>query len=218
MIIAHTIAALIGNYMTTCFVIGLLVAAVQIARHHGPRTSAVIGEKLLNAFVFWAIGMGQTINFVMHSFFGSFAAKTIGWAQSPFQLELAFSSLGFGIIAFIAASKHGTLSSKAGVVLAAAVFGFGAAGGHVFQLIVNHDHAANNIGLLLYSDVVINAVGLVFLVWCAITSRARLDGSAGQPSHPRPGRGRSHSLTAGSHGRGPTGRSSRPRPLRFRIA
>ena len=92
--IAHLIAALIGNYMTTCFVIGLIVGAVQILRDPGHHSGTVISGRLLGAFLFWAVGVAQAVNFVMHSVFGDFAAKTIGWAQSPFQLELAFASLG----------------------------------------------------------------------------------------------------------------------------
>jgi hypothetical protein len=80
--IAHLIAALIGNYMTTCFVIGLLVGVAQIVRHRRHRSATVISGRLLDAFLFWAVGVAQAVNFVMHSVFGDFAAKTIGWARA----------------------------------------------------------------------------------------------------------------------------------------
>jgi hypothetical protein len=35
----------------------------------------------------------------MYTVFGDFAAKTIGWAQSPFQMEPALSSVGVGVTA-----------------------------------------------------------------------------------------------------------------------
>jgi hypothetical protein len=79
--IAETIAFLIGNYMTTLFVVGLIVAAVRILRLRGERSPIGVSGMLLNAFVFWAIGCAQVVNFIMHSVFGDFAAKTIGWAQ-----------------------------------------------------------------------------------------------------------------------------------------
>ena len=91
--IATVIAALIGNYMTTSFVIGLVVAGIHVLRL-GRRDSRTVSELFLNNFILWAIGVGQAVNFVMHSVFGDFAASTIGWAQSPFQLELAFSRPG----------------------------------------------------------------------------------------------------------------------------
>ncbi|ANJ25435.1 DUF6790 family protein [Agromyces aureus] len=169
--ISDIIAGLIGNYMTTAFVIGLLVAAIQVARYKGRRSAAVVSGLFVNSFVFWAIGIGQAVNFVMHSVFGQFAAQSIGWQQSPFQLELAFSSLGFAVIAFIVHGKRMPFSGKVAVILAAVIFGLGAAGGHVFQMIVNHDYAVNNTGLLLVSDVVINLTGLAFVIWHAVARR-----------------------------------------------
>jgi len=48
---------------------------------------------------------------------------------------------------------------------------FGAAGGHIYQMIVNHDYAANNVGLLLFSDIAINSVGLILVIWHAIACK-----------------------------------------------
>jgi hypothetical protein len=168
--IANAIAAIIGNYYTSAFILGLIVAAVQIARLHR-RTAAGVASIFLNTYLLYAIGVAQIINFVMHSFFGDYAAKTIGWAQSPFQLELAFCSLGLGVAAILVHGQRTGLTSKLAVVLATAIAGYGAAGGHVYQLIVNHDHAANNSGLLLIMDIVISTAGLVFVIWTALARR-----------------------------------------------
>lgn len=165
------IAASIGNYMTTAFIIGLIVAAVRIARHKGHRDAALVSGLLLNAFILWAIGVGQAVNFIMHSVFGQFAAESIGWQQSPFQLELAFASLGMAVIAFIVHGSRHQFSAKVAVVTASAIFGLGAAGGHVFQMIVNDDYAANNTGLLLATDIIISLVGLALVIWHAVARR-----------------------------------------------
>lgn len=167
--IASVIAALIGNYMTTCFVIGLIVGAVQIVRHRGQGTAGLASGLLLNAYVLWAIGVAQTINFIMHSVFGDFAAQSIGWAQSPFQLELAFSSLGVAVIAFIVHSRGSQLRSKVAIVTATAIFGYGAAAGHIYPVIANHDYAVNNTGLLLVMDILIPTVGIALVIWHTLT-------------------------------------------------
>lgn len=65
--IGHLIAALIDNYMTTCFAIGLVVGVVQVLRYRGSDRSAAASGLLLNTFVFWAVGVAQAVNFVMHS-------------------------------------------------------------------------------------------------------------------------------------------------------
>ena len=169
--VAEIIAALIGNYMTTLFVVGLIVAAVRIMRLRGQRSSVAVSGILLNAFVFWAIGCSQVVNFVMHSVFGDYAAKTIGWAQSPFQMELALSSLGIGVMGLMLYSARSAFRGKVALVIAMAIFGWGAAIGHVYQIVANHDYAVNNTGLLLYMDFAIPAVGLAFTIWHAVALR-----------------------------------------------
>ena len=171
--ISTVLSALIGNYMTTFFVIGLIVATVTVLAHRGHRSPSFVSGTYLNSFLLWAVGIAQILNFVMHSVFGDYAAKTIGWAQSPFQLELAISSLAFGVMAIILSKKNSAFRGKVAVVVAQAIFGFGAASGHIYQMIVNHDYAANNTGLLLVMDIAIAAIGLVFVIWHAAARRTQ---------------------------------------------
>jgi hypothetical protein len=169
--IATVITALIANYMTTCFVIGLLVAGIGVLRRRGRQSSRTAGELFLNNYILWAVGVAEAVNFVMHSVFGDFAASSIGWAQSPFQLELAFASLGIAVMAFILHGRTTQLRAKLALVAATAVFAFGAAGGHIFQIVANHDYAVNNTGLLLVMDVVIAVVGIALVIWTAVSRR-----------------------------------------------
>jgi hypothetical protein len=170
-VISTVLAAVIGNYLISCFVLGLIIAVVKVLRWRGPRTAAVVSGLFLNEFLFYALGVAFAINFVMHSVFGDYAAKTIGWAQSPFQLEVAFSSLAFAVICFLVYSKRAQFRAKVGVIIAAFVSGLGDAAGHVYQMLVNDDYAVNNTGLLLTGDIVINVVGLAFLVWHGVARR-----------------------------------------------
>ncbi|WP_378144760.1 DUF6790 family protein [Cnuibacter sp. UC19_7] len=176
-VISTVLRAVIGNYMISCFVLGLVVAAVQVARWKGHRSASVVSGLFLNAFVFYALGIAMVINFVMHSVFGDYAAETIGWAQSPFQLELALASLGVGLIAIVTHGRRTGFRTKVVVVVAAVVFGLGAAAGHVYQTIVNHDYAVNNTGLLLIGDIAINVIGLILVIWHAVARR-------GEETHP----------------------------------
>lgn len=171
-VIADVLSAVIGNYMTSCFVLGLIVAAVRVSRLGERRTASAVSGIVLDDFLLYALGIAMAINFVMHSVFGDFAAKTIGWAQSPFQLELALSSLAFALVAITASRRDSQLRAKAAVVVGAAIFGLGAAAGHVYQSQVNHDYAVNNTGLLLVSDIAINLVGVAVLVWHVAATRS----------------------------------------------
>jgi uncharacterized protein DUF6790 len=70
-------------------------------------------------------------------------------------------------MAFILYSERSAFRGKVALVIAVVIFGWGAALGHIYQMVVNHDYAVNNTGLLLYSDIAITAVGLAFVLWHA---------------------------------------------------
>ncbi len=166
------LTAVIGNYAISCFVLGLLIAGIGVLRLRGSRTGLAVSGLFVKNFIFYGIGVAMAVNSIMHSVFGDYAAKTIGWAQSPFQLELAFASLGIAVAAFFLYRPDTALRAQLAIVLVMVIFGLGDAFGHVYQTAVNHDHAVNNTGLLLFGDIVINLVGLGFVIWRAVAGRS----------------------------------------------
>ncbi|WP_048860578.1 DUF6790 family protein, partial [Acidisphaera rubrifaciens] len=158
---AAVIGFVLGEFIVEFFVLGLLTAAVAIARHPPPRGTGVAGERLLAHYVLFSVGCLYLVNFVYHVFFGALSARFIGWADSPFQTELGFASLGFSVVGFLA--WRGGYGMRAAAVLGPAVFMLGAAGGHVYQMAATGNYARGNSGLLLAGDVVIPLAGLLFL-------------------------------------------------------
>ena len=163
------IGFVLGEFEFEFFVLGLLAAAVAIARHPPPRGRAFIGERLLAYYVLFPVGFLYLVNFVYHVFFGAMSARFIGWADSPFQTELGFASLGFALVGFLA--WRGGYELRLAAVVGPAVFMLGAAGGHVYQMTVSNNHASGNSGLLLWMDVVIPLAGLLFLALARPTRR-----------------------------------------------
>ena len=92
----------LSNYPLTYLTLGLLFAIVAIVRARRPIGPSGIVERLIAWHVFWSIGVGYLYNFVMHGFFGKMSAAFIGWADSPFQFEVATASLGFATVGFLA--------------------------------------------------------------------------------------------------------------------
>ena len=88
-------------------------------------------------------------------------ARFIGWENSPFQLEVGFASLGFAVLGFLA--FKGSFDLRLAAVVGPACFLWGAAGGHVYQMIKAHNFAPGNAGIIFYSDILIPFVGLLFL-------------------------------------------------------
>ena len=157
----EVIGFVLGEFGFEFFVLGLLAAAVAIARHPPPRGRTVIGDQLLTYYVLFSIGFLYLVNFVYHVFFGAMSARFIGWADSPFQTELGFASLGFALVGFLA--WRGGYELRLAAVAGPAMFLLGAAGGHIYQRIAHNNYAAGNSGLLLWMDVVIPLAGFLFL-------------------------------------------------------
>ncbi len=155
------IAFVLGNFTLTFFVLGLLASAVALWHTHRPRTSAVIVEALFSYFLLFSIGLANLYNFVLHVFFGKMAAGFIGWADSPFQLEVGFASLGFAVVGFLA--FRGSFDMQLAAIVGPACFLWGAAGGHIYQMITAHNFAPGNAGIIFYSDILVPVVGFIFL-------------------------------------------------------
>jgi hypothetical protein len=168
--IEQAIAAVVSNYPLTFFVIGLVVAGMAIARAPRPITGAVAVDRLLAWYVLFNIGVMYLVNFVFHVFFGQMSAAFIGWADSPFQVEVGTASLGFSIAGFIAAS--GSFDRRLIAIIGPSIFTLGAGVGHIYQMVTAHNFAPGNAGVIFYTDFIIPLVGFLLLWWqWRITSR-----------------------------------------------
>jgi hypothetical protein len=157
----QAIAFLFQNFTLTLFVIGLIASGLTLLRRPRPWSKDVIVEALLSWFLFFSFGVSNLYNFVMHVFFGDMAAAFIGWADSPFQAEVGFASLGFAVVAFLA--FKGSFDMRLAALLAPACFLWGAAAGHLVQMVIAHNFAPGNAGVIFYSDILLPILGLALL-------------------------------------------------------
>ena len=161
MTIRELITFLLGNFTLTFFVIGLVFSAVALARRPKPVGAPVIIETLFKWFLFFSIGVTYAYNGVFHVVFHETAAAFIGWADSPFQIELGFASLGMGLIGLIAPWR--SFDMRLAAILGPACFLWGAAGVHVVSMIAEQNFAPGNAGIIFWSDIIAPVIGFVFL-------------------------------------------------------
>jgi hypothetical protein len=140
-------------------IVGFLVHA-GISRQ--PRTP----ERLLDLLIRWsfgvAVGAGAVFGFVGHTFEARQVAEQIGFPPgNPFQWEVAWANLGVGVVALIAARRRDFWWPTA---ILNAIFLWGAAWGHIYQLVVNGNHHPYNSGAILYTDLLVPAAVLVMLL------------------------------------------------------
>jgi hypothetical protein len=159
--ITAAITFVVSNYVLCFFVISLIVPAIAIARAPGPVSAAIAIDKFLTWYVLFNIGVMYLVNFVFHVFFGQLAAAFIGWADSPFQVEVGTASLGFSIAGFVAA--FGNFDRRLVAVIGPSIFSLGAAVGHIQQMVTAHNFAPGNAGVIFYLDFFIPLFGFALL-------------------------------------------------------
>jgi hypothetical protein len=156
-----TIAFIMGNFTLTFFVIGLIASAIVLARAPKPLSGAVVVEALFKWFLFFSIGVSYIYNGIFHVFFGDLTASFIGWANSPFQLEVGFASFGFGVVGLLATWR--SFDMRLAAILGPSIFLLGAAGGHIYQMITAHNFAPGNAGIIFWTDIILPIIGFGLL-------------------------------------------------------
>jgi hypothetical protein len=152
------IGFLLSNFGLTLLVFGFAAALVAMAAGPKPVTQERAADVLLAYFLLFSIGIGYFYNFVIHVFFGDMAARFIGWENSPFQAEVGFASLGFAVVGFLA--FRGGAGMRLAAILGPTFFLWGAAGGHVYQMVTAHNFAPGNAGLIFWADIFLPIIGL----------------------------------------------------------
>jgi hypothetical protein len=166
---AELLAFAMGNFTLTFFVLGLIAALIAVARKPDGFTRANIAEELLAYFILSSIGFSFFCNFIFHVFFGELAASYIGWADSPFQAEVGYASLGFAAVGLLA--FKGGCCVRLAAILGPAMFQWGAAVGHINQIMTTGNMAPGNAGIMLYSDILLPIIGFA-LLWFKRTTNA----------------------------------------------
>lgn len=161
MLMESFIRYILSNFTLTFFVIGLICSLVAIYRSKKRRSTAVVVESLFKYFCFWAHGITWIYNGIMHTVFHATAASYIGWDDSPFQLEVGFASLGFGIVGLLAIRKNFGL--RLALIVSTSVFLWGAAGGHIYEIVTKNNLAPGNSGVMLWTGLLLPVFGYILL-------------------------------------------------------
>ena len=157
----NVIIFIVGNFTITLLVIGFLCSFVDLSLKQKPLHKRQVIESLFSYLLLFGIGLTFLCNFVFHVFFADMAASVIGWENSPFQYEVGYASLGFAISGIIAFKQN--LSFRAATIIGPLFFLWGAAGGHVYQMIKADNFAPGNAGSIFWWDIILPIIAFVLL-------------------------------------------------------
>ena len=99
------------------------------------------------------VGVAGIWGFVFHAFFPEMADQMIGWVYSPFEFEVAMANLAMGLVGLF--GFRASLGYCRAATLFSAVLLWGAAVGHVYQMIVHHNFDPGNAGAIFWTDILI---------------------------------------------------------------
>lgn len=155
---AGYIALFLGDFpgIMTAFALFLGIIRCLAAKH---RASADI---FLGSLFFFAVGLSGLWGFIYHVFFPNLAAQYIGWQPSPFQFEVGVANLGLGVVGIF--GLHATKGYRIAGALFTACLLWGAAYGHIVQMIHAHNFAPGNAGVIFYNDLVLPLLLVIFLL------------------------------------------------------
>lgn len=170
------ITFVLSNYSLSFLVLGLVSSGLSLRQAPKPLSRSQIAESLLSYYCLIPIGICMLYNFVMHVFFAEMAAKFIGWQDSPFQYEVGFASLGFGLVGILA--YRGSFGLRLAAVVGPACFLLGAAGGHIYQMVHSRNFSPGNAGAVFWTDLLVPLLGFLFLYLYRVSSQ--ITSSAGR--------------------------------------
>lgn len=139
----------------------LIALVLGIARGSG-KNIADKANIYLGYLFFFAMGFTGLWGFVYHAFFPAIAAQYIGWATSPFQFEMAMANLGVGVVGLFGLRAQQSYRI-AGTLFVICLF-WGAAYGHIVQMITAKNFAPGNAGFIFYNDLVMPLLLVIFLL------------------------------------------------------
>ncbi|MFN3624743.1 MAG: DUF6790 family protein [Hyphomicrobium sp.] len=167
---AELIGLAMSNFTLTFLIAGLVAGLVAAALKPGGWNRDNLAEELLAYFILFTVAIAYFYNFVFHVFFGELAASFIGWADSPFQAEVGYASLGFAAIGLLA--FKGNCMVRLASILGPAMFQWGAAVGHIRDIYATGNMAPGNAGVMLYSDIFLPVIGFALLWFKRSTDEA----------------------------------------------
>ncbi len=158
---ANLIGLALKNFTITLLILSILATAISLFCKRQSLNKALVIDTVLAYFILFTIGIGYLYNFIMHVFFAEFTAEFIGWAPSPFQLEVGFASLGFAITGILAFGC--SFGFRAATIIGPAFFLWGAAGGHIYQMVIAGNFSPGNAGSVFISDLILPIIGFALL-------------------------------------------------------
>jgi hypothetical protein len=133
-------------------VLVLAAASIHLAvSPHSRSSKAAIVRTFLLHLLFIYVGFMGLLTAYAHVFRPLQTSASIGWSTSPYEYEVGMADLTIGVLGILCLWIRGNFWLA--TAIANAVWLLGDAIGHLRQLVLNNNHAANNSGIFLIVEI-----------------------------------------------------------------
>jgi hypothetical protein len=148
-------------------VLALVAASIHLGVSSSRRSSKA-STYLVYLLVIY-VGMMGLLTAYAHVFRPVQTSASIGWSTSPYEYEVGMADLTVGVLGIFCLWLRGNFWLA--TAIANPVWLLGDAVGHIRQMVLNSNHAANNSGIFLITEITMPFVILVLAIYVHMKSR-----------------------------------------------
>lgn len=142
-------------------VMGIVGFLIHLFASSKPRTPLRIVELFLLYQLIFSVGLSSFLAFFGLNFMTEFVAEYSGWPTCPFEVLLGNVNLGYGVLGILCIWLRGHFWTA--TILGQSIWLLADAFTHIREAIIHHNYAPGNVGMPLYTDILIPIVLLISL-------------------------------------------------------
>ncbi len=144
-------------------ILTILLALVLLIKNKDDLNKNKVIEIWLVSILVIMVGLGSIWAFLGHTFMADQIAAYIGWpAGNPFQFEVACTNLAFGVLGVLCWKIRDNFWTA--TIIGYTIFFWGAAYGHIVDMINQANYAPGNVGAPLYMDIILPLILIGLLI------------------------------------------------------
>jgi hypothetical protein len=134
-------------------ILAVVAASIHLVFSSDSRsTRSAVAKTYLLYLLFIYVGLMGLLTAYAHVFRPLETSASIGWVTSPYEYEVGMADLTVGVLGILCLWFRGNFWLA--TAIANAVWLLGDAIGHIRQITLNNNHAANNSGIFLIAEII----------------------------------------------------------------
>lgn len=142
---------------------GILSFLLHLFLSKEPKTPLRVVRLFLLYQLIFSVGIISFLSFYGLTFMDEFVAWYSGWPACPFEQLLGNVNLAFGVLGILCIWRGDDFWFA--TILGISIWLLGDAIFHLYDMIYNHNYTPGNVGVPLYTDIIIPVVLLSFYAW-----------------------------------------------------